>query len=343
MATKIYTPYEYFTPINKKLVSTVYFVYGPEEYLKEKVIDMIKQQFCWKQLSDFDRSIFYGDEDSAVTIIEQLETLPFLADKQLVLLKDFDKLKADDKSRIASYTKNPYDSSIFVIIADKTDTTATYKQLHENALCIFCKLPYDSKEIIKWMKDELAIRRLTMDMQAIVLFSNMIHVDFLTAKNELEKLELYIGERNYITEQDVYDCTGKSRTSSVFELQDALGKKDLQRALVIYENLYQNGESGVFIISILNTFFMVIWKIIIYRKMNYSDNEIVSDYIKEIHTFFRKNYIQYAANYQRASILHVFSLLMQSDADLKSINVDERLIIEMLIINICKEKHGNKF
>ena len=97
-----------------------------------------------------------------------------------------------------------------------------------------------------------------------------------------------------------------------------------------------NNESAIFIIAMLTRFFSLIWKVVALRKKNLSDSEITTRHLMEIYIKYRSDYIKFASNYSKKDIEKVFSMLLQTDVDLKSLNTKEEIILETLIYNICK-------
>ncbi len=175
-----------------------------------------------------------------------------------------------------------------------------------------------------------------MNSAAINLFAESIDPDYLTASNELEKLQLLTKDSGRISIDDVAESVGRSKTNSVFELQNSLGAKNLKRSMQIVENMLDNNEPGVYILVMLNRFFISLWKINALRKRNLSDAEIMKRHMMDIFQSKRESYLKFSANYNKHRLTKVFSLLLQADIDLKSLNVKEEILIEILIHKICR-------
>ena len=337
---KVYQHYEFLREFGKQKPDPAYLIYGPEDYLKDKVLKTITEKFKTPGSEEFDVITIYGDESLSVNVLEQLEMMPFIAKHRLVILKNFDKMIASEKNLIAKYIENPVQTSILILTAEKNDERIiANRTISEKAVNINCRSPYNADDIAKWLRAELKERNINMDNESISLFSNSIETDYLIAANELEKLIIYTKNSGNITLNDVIESVGKSRTNTIFELQNYIGNRNLTKSLSILENILSNEDPKkitIFIIAMLTRFFSQIWKVLALRNKNISDSEITTRHLTEIFYRYRDDYIKYANNYPGEAIKKVFSMLLQADVDLKSLNTKEEIILETLIYNICK-------
>ncbi len=318
-----------------KISSLLYLIFGADEFQKEQVLKYIKKSLITKETEDFDFSFFYGNETSGEEIIEQLEMIPFMSEHRLVILKDYDKLKKSDLELLSDYCSNQNDSTILVLTAVKPDMRlALSKKIKKQGILIECKAPYSPRDIVTWLNRELVAENIRMEGRAISLFSQIIETDYQIASNELDKLLIFIGERKNITYEDVMKCVGNSRVNSIFEFQNAIGGIDKIKSFKILENMINNKEVLVFIIVMLNRFFIIIWKIQALRVRRHTDREISANYLKEITPYFRKDYLNYSKNFTRKSLIKIFNALTETDFQIKSTNIEERILATMLLEKI---------
>ena len=338
--SKTIQSYEFLNLIRNHKPLTSYFIFGPENYLRDKVIKAIVEKFKTPGSEDFDLTTLYGDDSSAKIVLEELEMLPFLAKNRITILKNFDKMKLPDRNLIAKYLDNPVPTTIFILTAEKTDNrTEAFKKITNNSVNISCKKPFNANNIIHWLENELAKKNINLDKDAAEYFANSIELDYLIAANELEKLIIFTKNSSNISLNNVKSCLEKSKMNSVFDLQNSIGKRDLKKTLQILENLFNFEEPSkiaVFIVSILTRFFTLLWMIIALQKKNITDSEISSRHLNQIFFKYRKDYLNSARNYNDTTIKKIFSLLLQADIDLKSLNIKEEIILETLIFNICR-------
>jgi len=313
-----------------------FFLYGEESFQIDSLLKQIVMKYTNEDSRDFDYSLFYADDTKADDVLEVLNQSPFINDVRLVVIKEFDKYVLKDKNKFADYLQKQSETSVIVIISEKKDNVKAYATISDKSISVQCKKPYSSREILAWVQNEVRSRKIKMDNNAATLFAGMVDLDYLIAGNELEKLLLYTAKSSFISENDVLECTGKSRNNTIFDLQNAIGARNLKSSFNILENMLNNNESGVFIIVMLTRFFTLIWKVVALRQKNYSDSMISEQHLNSVYKTFRNDYFKFADKYPASSIYKVFSTLLKADTEIKSINIKESLILEMMLYNILR-------
>ncbi len=317
----------------------VIFIYGEEAFLKDRMVALALSRILDARARALDFvQLFCSESSSASSILEELEMMPFLSEKRIVLAKDMDKLRLDEKKKIAAYCADASPCSILILTAEKPDMrTAAYKQIMNKALAIECKKPRYDKDMLNFLRGEIKTRKLTMNADTLQLFSRYLQMDFQTASNEIDKLVIMAQGKHSISMDMVRECVGKSRQYSVFEFQNAMGDKNIKAASYVLENILQADEKGgIYLISILSRFFYIIWRINAYRQKNYGDSEISTQYLKDITPYFRKDYLAYARNFSLISIRKIFNYLLQSDTEMKTSDTKHTIIMSVLVFRICR-------
>ncbi len=335
----VYQHYEFLRAKNTIAIPFVTIILGTETYYKDIVLKTILSKLAAKTDDHFDYSIEHGDTSFPHDIVENLEMPPFLAKYKVVVLKKFDEMIASAKNIIADYCRNPLSTSRLIIIAASLDARqSAVKKIRENALIIECKQPYNQKAIINWLSHEPRLKNIVFSQDAMDLFAATVDLNYMVASNELDKLLLYIGSKKSIDSNDVSECVGHSRINSIFELQDYVAQKDLKNSMLILENLMENEESGIFVLAILTNFFTLIWKIVNLRKEGLSPSEISHKYIPEVYPSYRQKYVAHARGFDTQTIKLAFMLLAETDFQLKSLNINQAIIMENMVYKLCTLK-----
>lgn len=316
-----------------------YYIVGPEVYLIDIVQKAIIQKFMGSEVDEFDFTLLHGDTDSAANALEQLEMSPFMSKSRMVVIRSFDQMKTTDKNLLAEYTAKPLETSILVLTAETSDARiASTKIIEENAVTISCRSPYNTEALIQWLRAELREKKINMDNNSINLFAGSIENDYSLASNELEKLIIFTKNCGTITYEDVEEVVGKSKSNKIFDLQNAIGQRNLKNSMLILENMMSNEDPNkiiIFIITMLCRYFLVIWKILALRSSSISDSEITNRHLNDIFYKYRNDYIAAARNYSYQETKKILSTLLQADIDAKSLNIKEEIILQMLIFKIC--------
>lgn len=319
-----------------------FFVYGSEAFQKNQSLNIITHTLGIDEIDNFDSFLVYGDDYSSKanqisSMIENLYMMPFAQPNKSLVIKNFDEMNAENQDYVAKYLDKASEYSILILLCEKLDArTSRAKKILENCLTIECKELKSPTILIKWLNEEIRRRQLQMDESAKMTFINSIELDFYTAFNELNKLELYIGQNKRITLNDVKSCTALSKAHNIFELIDEIGYKRVEKALYINENLLENMENQIMILTMITNFFMTLWKLSALKKKNISDPEIKSRYMNEILPFLRDKYFAFLKNYPHDKIKMAIDLLLQTDRQAKLTMASEYVLLDTLIYKICK-------
>ena len=205
----------------QKKLEPCYLVQGEDILLYDKALELIKQK-ANVQIEEFNFQSFDDDTFSGDVVIDTCETLPMGSDKKIVLLKNVTKLTDSFKKRLKDYLKKPVESTVLVIFDffNKFDfiisEKVSAKRLDDFALqeIIKAELSKNGKTIL-----ENACRNL---IESCCGYYSLI-------KHEIEKLSAC--DETEITEKLVEKIVCKETEFTVFELTDALSKRDADKAV----------------------------------------------------------------------------------------------------------------
>jgi len=313
----------------------LYLVFGNEEYFKKKVIDMIVNRAIPKANRDFDFISLYGDDTTAGDIIDIFSTKPFFSENKVIYIRNFDSLKTSEQQKIITQCQQDVSGNILLLTTSSFDSRLKIsKTVLKSGVVVQCRSPYKPEDMKPWLIEEAKSEGKIISTEATTLFVNKVELDYSAAANELEKLLLYCYQKNKIDLSDVQVCIGNTKTHNIFDFINSVGDKDLTKSLIIMENLLDNKEAAVFIVTMLTRLFTQLWKINRFRKNGYSDYAVMSNQMNDIHKMFRQNYLRYAKNYSLSIIPKIFNLLLETDSEIKSTGLDEALILERMLFRL---------
>lgn len=205
----------------QKKIEACYVVQGEDILLYDKALELVKNA-CKLELEDFNFTVFDEDSFSEQAVLDCLQTLPMGSDKKLVLLKNITKFGESFKKSLREYLKNPVPTTCLVIfdffnkfdflIAEKVSA----KRLDDASLqaLIAAELKKSGKTITPDACEKL-----------IASCCNYFFLIF----NELSKLSAC--DEDEITAEIVESLVSKETEFTVFELTDALSKRDADKAV----------------------------------------------------------------------------------------------------------------
>ena len=99
----------------------LYFLYGKERYLVDRAVDLLRARVLDPRTRDFNYELFYGKEAGASRIAQAARTLPMMAKRRLILVRDADEMKADELGGLVSYVSDPAPETCLVFVGEKAD------------------------------------------------------------------------------------------------------------------------------------------------------------------------------------------------------------------------------
>ncbi|MFT3935499.1 MAG: DNA polymerase III subunit delta [Chitinophagaceae bacterium] len=228
----------------KKSFKPVYWLEGEEDYYIDEVMSYAEHKILSEAEAGFNLSIFYGKDAAWADIVNACMRYPMFAERQVVLLKEAQQMRDIDK--LESYIANPLKSTVLVVSykEKKVDGRSKLaKILKEKGELLSTKKMYDN-QLPEWVNNLAASKGYTLTQKALMLLVEHIGNDLSRINNEIDKLAVNLGDRKKITEDDIEKYIGVSKEYNVFELQDALAKKDLPRAIRIIAYFESNPKAA---------------------------------------------------------------------------------------------------
>jgi len=299
--------------LKKKKYSPVYFLYGTESLYIDQISNYIENNVLTESEKSFNQTILYGRDIEANTIIETCTRLPMMAEYQVVIIKEAQELKGFEK--LEKYFKNPVSSTILVLAYKhkKVDKRKSIFKIiiKNNDFTILESNAIKEYEIVKWMTSYINSRKIKISPKGIELLAEFLGTDLSKIAHEIDKLILVKGKNAEITEVDIEENIGISKEYNIFELNNALGKKDNLKCFKI-TNYFVSNPKSLFLPMALGTIYNFFTKLFLTKYAANFDNNSLSRVLK-IHPFIAKDYKVYASKYDIRQISHVFSLLRTYD------------------------------
>jgi DNA polymerase III subunit delta len=303
----------------KQQFRPLYWLEGEEEYHIDKVMDYAEQHLLTEAEKGFNLTIFYGKDADWAQVVNACRRYPMFAERQVILLKEAQQMRDIDK--LEAYIENPLVSTIFVVAykEKKVDgRTKLAKLLKEKGELLSTKKMYDN-QLPDWTQDMVRQKGFGIGQKALLLLVDHVGNNLTRLENEVDKVVINLGSRKEITEDDIEEYIGISKEYNVFELQEALARKDLGKAIKIIQYFEGNPKAGP-IQMILPSLYNFFSKTFMVFGVGSKDEKTVASAIG-VHPFFVKDYLRAASLYQYPGAERAILLLHQYN--LRSIGVHD--------------------
>lgn len=317
--------------IQAKKIKPIYFLMGEEPYYIDVLSKYIEDNVLSEEEKGFNQMVLYGRDVAIQDVISQCKRYPLGAEKQVVILKEAQSLSRSIED-LVPYAENPQPSTVLVVCykyksLDKRKKLS--KQIAKTGVLFESKKLYEN-QIPDWIKRVLAAKGYIISQKASLMLVEFLGTDLNKINNELEKLQLILKPGAEITDKIIEDNIGISKDFNNFELQNAIGRKDMKKAFAIIQYFSQNPRNNPIqvTISVLYNFFS---KLLIYHALS---NKSEAASALGVHPFFLKEYEAAAGAYPMRKVSAVIEVIR--DIDLKSKGVgasisQEDLLKELLI------------
>ena len=228
-------------------VESVYVLHSEHPILIERAVTAIREAALPPAARGFNYDVVDG-KPSAARIVELAQTLPMMAQKRMVLVRDISLLAADDAEPLLAYFAKPNPSTVLVVVASKLDKRV--KMFATASKLGYLHVLEAPRQLAGWVRAEAQALGVRIDQAAIARLVESVGDDLSRLAIALEQLGIFAGARP-VTPADVDDLVADTRERSVFELTDAIGTGDRGRALAAVAALCDQRESAVGVVVML--------------------------------------------------------------------------------------------
>lgn len=321
--------------LKQKKLLPVYYLFGEDSYSIEttyKIIEKYVEPFI---ASDFDKETYYGENQTFSNIAGLASTFPFGSEKKLITLKQAEKPR--DKKEIVNYLKSPADFSVLVFLHDGTITnpeTEPYKTLAKQGYLFEAK-ELKADALIQWLISYVEKKGKTISYDNAQLLTDISGDNRTTLESQLEKIILYIGDSKEITIESIRGLSTSLKQYTIFDLQNAIGKKNKANALKVAHNLLKNGSEPIQIIAMVNKYFTGLARLTELTASNTNEYQIAR--VLGTHPYYLKDYHSARRLYSDKQLIDVFSALLKADLSVKTTSIDDYTLISILLAEIIPD------
>jgi DNA polymerase III subunit delta len=299
---------EIISDLKKRIFKPVYFLAGEEPYYIDLITDYIQEKVLPENEKAFNQVVFYGEDTTVLSIIETARRFPMMASHQVVIIKEAQTLKKIED--LIMYLEKPLLSTILVFsykykVIDKR--TRLFKAL-ENHAVYFESVKMRDYQIPAWIERYLMTKGIKTDPSASAMLTEFLGTDLHKIANELDKLIITLpAGKPVITSALIEKNIGISKEYNNFELQKAIGDKNILKANMIVNYFDNNPKDNPVVLSIASLFSFFNRLLTYYYLTDKSKNNVAS--ALKVHPFFVKDYETAAVNYSVSKTVQVISLL----------------------------------
>ena len=292
----------------------VYLLTGEENYYIDEASDFIEKNIVEESLRDFDATILYGRDTDMRTVISYAKQFPMMSPVKLVLVKEAQDIDSKEWDLLADYLEHPLSQTLLVFCyryKKLNKRSNAYKAINTKGYIFECARLYDS-QLPDWIGTFVNQHGHTITQKGSVMIAEAIGNDLGRIANELSKVFISLNPDDVINE-DIIECNiGISKDYNVFELQKAIGRRDVLQCNRIVNHFAANPKDNP-IQMVLPSLYGYFIKVMIYHQL--TDKGQAASILK-VNPYFVRDYATAANNYPLGKLASCIGYL--NDTDLRS-------------------------
>jgi DNA polymerase-3 subunit delta len=218
-----------------------YLICGTDQPKVRRGVARLRQRVFDETASDLNISLFDARSHTVADVLQAADTATFTLGTRLLLVSAADAWKAAERDRVADYLADPVPGVCIALAGESfRKTERLTKLLEKSGQVLRYDLPKRS-EVAGWLREHARARGARLgapEARRLVALVGADHPDLL--ESELAKLAAYTLGRP-ITEQDIDAVCSPTLDARIYELTDAVGKRDAAAAFRVLEGLFAGG------------------------------------------------------------------------------------------------------
>ena len=314
-------------------VKGAYLFEGPEENIKAATLAALRKALLPEGLEELNESLM--DAPATDAVIAACETLPFMADKRLVIVREHPALtgRADADDRLISYIPQVPESAVLVFIArGKADARKKLYTAIKKAGGIVTFAPLTDAELNGWIVKTFAGLGKSVTPQTASVLAFTVGTDTALLRTEIEKLAALAGDRGEVTEQDVHAVATRSVECTVFEMVDAVVAGQQGKAFGLLRDMLTTGSDRLGILAMLLRQYRLMQHI---KIMQYE--KVAPAEIKQrlgVAPFAAERCIRQASGYTGGQVKQAVNICLQTEYKVKSGQYNQEGSLEAAMLQL---------
>lgn len=334
--------------IKNKNFENIYFLYGREYYLIDNAIKNFKESLN-ESMIDFNLDVIDGKEVFLDQLLSSIETLPFMDDKKITIVKDFELLKGKrknftegDEKYFIDYLDNISESTVlvFVVYGEVDKRKKIVKKIQEKGIVFNCDKISDM-DLFKWTKRKFeAFGAIIENAQVMYFIESQGYRDKNSDKtlsdleNEIIKISSFVGKEDKVSNEIIDRLSQKKIENDIFKLIDYIGEKNSSSAIKILNDMIGEGESVLGIFAMISRQFKIVLQVRQLQIQGISVNDICEKL--SLRQFVVNKALKQSRNFSDDIIIDMLNFILENDFKIKNGLIKDTLAIEILVGKYCQ-------
>lgn len=311
-----------------------YLFYGTETYLIKNYEEALTEAILPPGADGLNFDVLEGKKATAAAIMDAAETLPFLNDRRLVLVRGSEFFQKGGRKEegefLVDFMNHLPETTCLLFIEEKAEkNNRLYKAVAKNGMAVDFQ-PLTEKEIISWLKKSCKGQGLTLADSTAVYLLRKTDNSMENLERELGKLTAYKAGDGEITREDIDDVCSVSLEARIFDLVRAVAEGKTEQTMELYRNLLRMKESPFLVLSLVTRQFRLILESALLSAQGDPNAEIAAKLV--IREFAVRDYLKQSKSFSGEQLQEALRDCLQTDLDIKNGQMEEEMAVELLLL-----------
>ena len=302
-----------------------------EPLIADQAVQHITDALVDPSVRDMAYNAYYADDTDPGEIISVANTLPFLAERRVILVRGVESYDTEAAlARLLPYLADPCESTVLIMVAHQVDQRRKlYKTCEKGGFVVPCP-QLSPADVRLWINAEVKKLGKEIDPDAVTEIIERSGLHLSDVANSIRLAAGYLGEENSRIEQDhVVAACADVAEDQIWTLTDAIAASDVKTALAVLREFIAMGKSEFEVLGSIN------WLL----KTAY-DVAVTPPNHPRMKGYAQKKVVPLAKKFGAAKLGDAFNLITETDFMLRSTGTDNTLMIELLIVKLATPREA---
>lgn len=305
----------------------IYLLYGEEAYLRKQYRDRLKEAIIGDDTMNY--QYYEGKDISVGEVIDQAETMPFFAEKRLIVLENSNLFKSGGE-QLAEYLQAPAETIYLLFVEKEIDKRSKLYKAVQAKGCVVEFAVQDEGTLKRWVLGMMKKENKRISERALEYLLEKTGTDMENIRKETEKLFCYCLDKEVITEADIEEICTKRITNHIFDMVSAIADKKQKKALELYYELLALKEPPMRILFLIARQYNLLLQVKELHKKGYQ-NKTIGEKVG-LPGFIAGKYVTQASRFGMQDIREALEACVAAEEAIKTGRMNDTMSVELLII-----------
>lgn len=312
----------------------IYLLTGEEVYLRDQYKKRLRNALLDPE-DTMNASVFEGKGTDPKTVIDLAETMPFFADRRVILIEGSGFAK-NACPELADYVPQIPQSTCIILVEDEVDKRGRlYKAIKKDGRVVeFGR--QDERTLMRWVLGTLKKEGKNITEDTMRLFLGRTGSDMVNIERELEKLLCYCMDRDVITAEDVEEVCTQQTENRIFDMVQAITEKNQRKALDLYADLLAMKEPPMRILFLITRQFNQLFQLKGLSGLGLDKSELAKK--AGIPPFALGKYQAQCRKFTKEQLKEAVEFCVETEEMVKTGRMGDQISVELLIVKYSSGK-----